>query len=177
MRTAFSLAAVVLLAACDSGEVPRPGQELRGPSRQVAEDEVLLHAEGLVAGPEAFYFAAGRSEVEAALGKVMGEPLERSENPECGAGPMEFTEYAGGVIVNFQKDNLVGWNSSDKFGPSRVEADVQIGMARAEASEANGFAEVETSTLGDEFSLGRLGGFFDGDEVVMLYAGAQCFKR
>ena len=96
MRRLFAITAVLALAACDSGSVPPPGQEpLRASKPQVAENEVVLRAEGLVAGPEAFYFSAGKNEVEAALTAALGEPVERSENAECGIGPMEFTEYPG----------------------------------------------------------------------------------
>ncbi|MEE4288570.1 MAG: aspartate-semialdehyde dehydrogenase [Erythrobacter sp.] len=179
MRVALAIIAVLAASACDSGSVPPPGQEpLRSNSPQVAANEVLLRAEGLVAGPEAFYFAAGRNEVEAALTRALGDPVGRSENAECGTGPMEFTDYPGGLIVNFQSGNLVGWNrSGDANGPG-VAGEVQIGTSRGEASEAEGFAAIPDSTLGDEFALGNaMGGFFEDGAVVMLYAGAQCFMR
>lgn len=171
--------AALALAACDGGSVPPPGQEpLRASTPQAAQDEVVLRAQGLIAGPESFYFSAGRNEVETALEPILGEAVERSENPECGTGPMAFTEYTGGFIVNFQSGNLVGWNTSDTLGATRVVGDVQVGSARDEAQEANGFTAIPTSTLGDEFALGdSMGGFFEGDNVVMLYAGAQCFFR
>lgn len=179
MRRVLPVLAVLALAACGDSGVPPPGQEkLRASEPQVADDEVVLRAEGLVAGPEAFYFSAGQNEVEAALAKALGEPVERSENPECGTGPMAFTEYPGGFIVNFQSGNLVGWNSSDTLGAARVAGDVQVGSTRAEAEQADGFTAIPASTLGDEFALGNaMGGFFEGDVVVMMYAGAQCFFR
>lgn len=167
-----------LLAACDGG-VPPPGQEpLRSSSPEVAEGEVMLRSEGLVAGSEAFYFAAGRSEVETALLPALGDPIDISENAECGTGPMQFTEYEGGLILNFQRGNLVGWNSRDASQTTQVAGDVQIASTRDVARQAEGFVAIEGSTLGDEFSLGgAIGGFFEGDAVVMLYAGAQCFFR
>lgn len=177
---ALALGALALaLSACGDSGVPPPGQEpLRASAPQVAEDEVVLRGQGLVAGAEAFFFSAGRNEVEAALLPILGEPVERSENPECGTGAMQFSEYPGGLIINFQSGNLVGWNSSDKQGASRIQGDVQIGSTRAEASEETGFAAIPASTLGDEFALGdTMGGFFEGDAVVMMYAGAQCFFR
>ncbi|MEM7690443.1 MAG: aspartate-semialdehyde dehydrogenase [Pseudomonadota bacterium] len=178
MRWALLCTSACALAACDAG-VPPPGQEpLRASKPQVSADEVVLRGQGLIAGPEAFYFSAGRNEVETALEPILGEPVERNQNAECGTGEMEFTEYTGGFIVNFQRGNLVGWNSTDKLGATRVVGDVQIGTSREEAQAADGFAEIPTSTLGDEFALGdAMGGFFEGDSVVMLYAGAQCFFR
>ena len=113
MRHALATLALLALAACGDSGVPPPGQEkLRASEPQVAANEVVLRAEGLVAGPEAFYFSAGRSEVEAALTATLGDPVERSENAECGSGLMQFTEYQGGLIVNFQSGNMTGWNLS-----------------------------------------------------------------
>jgi len=178
-RLSLVVVGACALAACDSNSVPPPGQEpLRASTPQAAEDEVVLRAQGLIAGPEAFYFSAGQNEVETALTAVLGEPVDRSENPECGTGAMAFTEYPGGFIVNFQAGNLVGWNTSDKLGATRLVGDVQVGSTRAEAEKADGFTAIPASTLGDEFALGNsMGGFFEGDNVVMLYAGAQCFFR
>ncbi|MEO0689566.1 MAG: aspartate-semialdehyde dehydrogenase [Pseudomonadota bacterium] len=166
------------VAACDSG-VPAPGQEpLRASAPQVAEDEVVLRAQGLVAGLEAFYFAAGRSEVEAALKPILGEPAKRRDIEECGAGPMSFSEYANGLVVNFQRGNLVGWTQSPNESAARVMGDVQIGTAQDEVADVDGFAAIEGSTLGDEFAIGNaVGGFFEDDKVAMLYAGTQCFMR
>lgn len=179
MRRGLIVFGVIALAACGDSGVPPPGQEpLRASAPQVAENEVVLRGQGLIAGAEGFYFSAGRNEVEAALAPILGEPTERSANAECGAGAMEFTEYPGGFIVNFQRGNLVGWNSTDTKGSTRVVGDVQIGTLREAAQDADGFAVIEDSTVGDEFALGdTMGGFFEDDRVVMLYAGTQCFFR
>ncbi|MEL6239363.1 MAG: aspartate-semialdehyde dehydrogenase [Pseudomonadota bacterium] len=166
------------LAACDNG-VPPPGQEpLRPSTPQVSEGEVVLRGQGLIAGSEAFYFAAGRNEVEAAILPILGEPVDITANTQCGTGAMEFTEYEGGLILNFQRGALVGWNSRDGSSAASVVGNVQIGTHRDAAKDAQGFAAIEGSTLGDEFALGEaMGGFFEDDAVVMLYAGAQCFFR
>ncbi len=179
MRGVLPVLALMALAACGDSGVPPPGQEpLRASTAVVKADEVVLRAEGLVAGPEAFYFSAGRNEVETALASVLGEPVERSENAECGAGPMAFSAYEGGLVVNFQRGNLVGWNSRDDRAKVRVKGDVAVGSSRAEAEEASGFAAIPQSTLGDEFALGdAMGGFFEGDAVAMMYSGTQCFFR
>ena len=175
----LALTSALALAACDSGSVPPPGQEpLRPSTPQVAEDEIVLRAEGLIAGSEAFYFSAGRNEIEAALEPIVGPPSQRSENPECGAGPMAFTEYETGLILNFQEGNLVGWNTTDARPSITIVGDVQIGTARDQAEQSKGYSAIPTSTVGDEFALGdAIGGVFDGDSVGMRYAGAQCFFR
>ena len=187
MRAAAVTIALLALAACGS-DVQSPAERaeegLRPPSPVVA-DAVELRGEGLVARGEAFYFSAGQNEVETALAKVLGEPTGRAANDECGGGPLSFTDYAGGLTVNFQSDVLVGWNwrlpqDGDVEAPAELglAGDVQLGTSRKEAQEAGGFVMLPGSTLGEEFTLGeKIGGFFDGDQVVMLYAGAQCFTR
>ncbi|MDY7099088.1 MAG: aspartate-semialdehyde dehydrogenase [Pseudomonadota bacterium] len=183
MRAILAGMACLAIAACDSGGVPPPGQEpLRASAPQVEADAVELRADGLVAGTEAFYFAAGQREVETALTAVLGEPETTTQNKECGAGPLSFTAFPGGLSVHFQNGSLAGWNVSTPDQPIesdiKVVGDVQIGTQRSDAQEADGFAMLEGSTLGEEFSLGdRMGGFIEGDTVTMLYSGTQCFFR
>lgn len=189
MRTGFLLLAGLLLAlaGCDSGEVPSPAERQQGevPHASVGAAAVELRSEGLAAGAEAFYFAAGKAEVEAALARVLGPALRSGENPECGAGPVVFTDFAGGLTVHFQDDRLVGWNwhapqdgDAPATGNLGLAGNVQLGAARGVVEAARGFARVEDSTLGEEFALGdQIGGFIAGDKVEMLYAGTQCFFR
>ena len=188
MRFAFlALASVLALAGCDSGDVPSPAERQQGEAVQgsVAANVVELRGEGLSAGSEAFYFAAGQTEVEAALAKALGAKLRSGENAECGAGPITFTDFAGGLTAHFQEGRLVGWNwhapqDGDKpaTGAVTLPGKVQVGSPRAEVEAASGFAKVEGSTLGEEFALGQnIGGFIKADAVEMLYAGTQCFFR
>ena len=183
----LALTGALALAACDSGGVPNPAEREAGQTGQqpVAADVVELRGQGLVAGPEAFYFAAGRKEVEAALAKVLGEPLRSGANNECGAGPITFTDFAGGLTAHFQDERLVGWNwhlAQDGDRPAtgvvKLAGVVQVGSPRSAVLAAPGYAPVEGSTLGEEFALGdAIGGFIAGDAVEMLYAGTQCFFR
>ena len=188
MRLALiALIGAVALTGCDSGEVPSPAERQQGevPVQTVADNVVELRGEGLSAGPEAFYFAAGQNEVETALAKALGDPLRTGTNGECGAGPMTFTDFAGGLTVHFQEGRLVGWNwhlAQDGDRPAtgvvKSAGEVQVGSRRGLTEAAPGYALVEDSTLGEEFALGsKLGGFIDGDAVEMLYAGTQCFFR
>ena len=179
--------AALSLAACDSGEVPTPSEQqtLRPPAPEVAADIVKLNGDGLAAGAEAFYFAAGRTEVDTALAGVLGDASRNGANEECGAGPMQFTDYPGGLTVNFQNGSLVGWlhrqpddGEAAPTGEVSIVGDVQLGTAQAEAEAADGYLTITESTLGEEFSLGdKIGGFFEGGSVSMLYAGTQCFFR
>jgi hypothetical protein len=188
MRLAFlALAGALAVAGCDSGAVPSPAERQQGEvmSQAVAANMVELRGDGLSAGAEAFFFAAGQSEVEAALAKALGPILRTGSLAECGAGPMTFVDFAGGLTAHFQELRLVGWNlhgpqDGDRPGSGtvRLAGDVQLGSARSALVASSGFAPVEGSTLGDEFALGgNIGGFVKADKVAMLYAGTQCFFR
>ena len=181
------LAGAAALAGCDSGDVPSPAerQQSEAAPAPVAANAVELRSDGLSAGAESFYFAAGQAEVEAALTKALGAKLRSGENPECGAGPITFTDFAGGLTAHFQEDRLVGWNwhlpqdgDAKAGGTVSLPGKVQVGTARAVLEAAPGFAPIQGSTLGEEFALGqKIGGFIAGDKVEMLYAGTQCFFR
>lgn len=189
MRAVVAITLALVLAACDSGAVPSPAEgdaANAGSGAAVAGTIVDLRADGLAAGAEAFYFAAGKNEVEAALARTLGEATGRSTNAECGAGPIEFTDFPGGLAVHFQEGRLVGWNwrlpqegdAAPKGTIRLADGDVAIGSARGVAEAAPGFARITASTLGEEFSLGtNIGGFIENDAVSMLYAGTQCFFR
>lgn len=184
---AFALSGSLALASCDSGNVPSPAERQQGdtPAQTVAANAVELRGEGQTAGSEAFFFAAGQTEVETALANALGASLRSGSNAECGAGPITFTDYPGGLTAHFQEGRLVGWNwhlaqDGDLPGSGTVKltGDVQLGITRAALQAAPGFAPVEGSTLGEEFALGdSIGGFVEADKVTMLYAGTQCFFR
>lgn len=171
------------LAACDSGEVPSPAQQMENPvsadmGEAVDPSLVTLNGSGLTAGPEAFYFAAGQSEVEASLARALGKPGEVMELGECGAGPMESATYADSLTVNFQNGALVGWFLREGAANIVVSDGLGIGTAQADVEAMAGFAMIDGSTLGEEFVLGdELAGFFEEGAVAMLYAGTQCFLR
>ena len=188
MRLALiALSGALALSGCDSGDVPSPAERQQGEMVQapVAANVVELRSEGLAAGAEAFFFAAGQTEVEAALAKALGPALRSGFNTECGAGPIVFTDYAGGLTAHFQEDRLVGWNwhglqdgDPPATGTVKLAGDVQVGSPHSAAEAASGFAPIEGSTLGEEFALGdRIGGFIEAEKVAMIYAGTQCFFR
>lgn len=180
-RTAISGLLALTLAACGGNDVPSPTerqseQVSTGPA--VEAGDVLLRTDGLTVGAEAFFYAAGQAEVETALASALGPVIERADNDECGAGPMMFTDYPGGVRAHFQDNKLVGWIVDETSDRAQVVGDVQVGTSVAEAEAADGFMMIADTTLDGEFSLGpAIGGFVDGESVTMLYAGTQCFFR
>jgi hypothetical protein len=188
MRLALlTLTAALAITGCDSGAVPSPAERQAGEVEQqaVPANAVELRGEALTAGAEAFFFAAGQAEVETALAKALGPALRTGSNAECGAGPVTFTDFPGGLTAHFQEGRLVGWNwhlaqDGDLPGNGTVTlaGDVQLGSPRAAVGAVPGYAPVEGSTLGEEFALGdAIGGFIEADKVAMLYSGTQCFFR
>ncbi|MXP32610.1 aspartate-semialdehyde dehydrogenase [Erythrobacter jejuensis] len=166
-----------LLAACSS-DVPPPYEQQNAQAAAVDEDRVVLRSGGLAAGAEAFYFSSGRNEVESALAKVLGEPEGRDAIAECGAGAMEFTNFPGGLTVNFQNDFLVGWSFNEANQQIATQGNISVGSPRQEVEGVDGYSPIPDSTLGDEFALGdSMGGFMGEDAVEGLYAGTNCFFR
>ncbi len=181
MRLVLIGVAAISLAACDSGTVPSPADRQSGQLTNMTEIDpnlVSLNRDGLTAGSESFFFAAGQSEVNAAVARALGKASESGEIKECGAGPMEYSSYAGGLTVNFQDGSLVGWFLDEEAESITVPGGYGIGTPRAEIEAIDGFTMIEDSTLGEEFIIsGQVAGFLKEDALSMLYAGTQCFFR
>lgn len=161
---------------------------LSGPvAATVQPGTVQVSGDGVsVSGPLGTYLAfnSQREPVEQELAKALGEPQARDSNDECGAGPMEFTTFTGGLTLNFQNGNLVGWFIQKGDGAVDITTAEGIGLGSAmTAVEAVYSVEMmEDSTLGSEFFTDeQIGGFLgksDGNRVIeSLYAGTNCFFR
>ncbi len=130
-----------------------------------------------------FEFGTPRAVVEKAGDAWLGAG-ERSANEECGAGPMEFTRYAG-LTLNWQDDKLVGWLA--KPDPAVVTTDgIMPGKLLRDLEVARSARSVEGSTLEGEFDYlaadgHKIGGFATGTgrdaTIESLYAGVNCFFR
>lgn len=202
MRQFVAAVSLVALAACGGTkeeEAPEPVETVpatatpepspsptgsEGPE-PAKKSSLKLMQSGFTVGDKVFAYETSRSQVEASLEALLGAPTGRNGSDECGAGPMNFTDYPGGVTVNFQDDKLVGWNwRSPQDGDAPAKAKIstnsvaQLGTAKATVEAASGFSLFEDSTLGEEFQLGEtLFGFFEAGKVSMLYSGTQCFFR
>ncbi len=129
-------------------------------------------------------FGARRAEAERAVIAVIGEPVSRQSNDECGAGPMQFTSFAGGLTLNFQNDMLAGWmierDEDDRgFATSK---EIGVGSSEADLKSAYAVENLPGSTLGDEFmSDAGVNGFLSDrggtKQVESLYGGTNCFFR
>ena len=178
-------AAVLLLSSAGLAACGDASQPEAAPVDEAALSAIRLNTDGLNAGAEGFFFNAGKNESIGAVTKHMNAPLGTDAIDECGAGPMELTEFKGGLTLNFLDGALVGWNLRAPIGDEEmapaliaIAGDVNVGMTREQIEAAAGYEAIPDSTLGDEFTLeGGIGGFLDGENVGMLYAGTQCFFR
>ena len=182
------VAAVLALAACSPGSNDAEntgtvtGEGVAKPSA-VEAGQVRLAGDSIaVTGPlgTTLAFGSPREMVDAELTRVLGPAEDRSSNDECGAGPMEFTDYPGGLKVNFQDGKLIGWFLAQEGGSEiKTDRDIAPGSTEADVGRAYRMERVD-STLGDEFySDENIGGFFEETtkKVDSLFAGTNCFFR
>lgn len=186
------VAAALVLAACSpeaDGGSSAPAKSGEGVARpaQIAAGQVRLSGDTInVTGPAGTNLAFGspRDVVEQELARALGPATDRTQNDECGAGPIGFTAFSGGLTVNFQDDKLVGWTLGREEGesPVRTSKDVGIGTSEQDLAKAYSVEQMAGSTLGDEFQSSEgIGGFFtpngNGKVVESLFAGTNCFFR
>jgi hypothetical protein len=197
MRAWTGLVMLGLLAACKPADKPAvpsapPVPEAKADGPAAATTAVALDAEGLrfidKASGKASLLAFGvpREQAEKALANVAGKADDRSDNNECGAGPMAFTRFDA-MTLNFQDGRFVGWFLGNEKGAKdySTASGIGIGTTRAKAKQSVTITDIEDSTLGEEFSIGTgdtvVGGMFaepgDAAKVDALFAGVNCFFR
>ena len=202
MRKLPALVLLALLAACKPAAhkpaaddrppvVPDvPEAKLDGPaaaSLSVALDGAGLRFIDKTSGKASLLaFGVPREQAEQALANVAGKADDRSDNNECGAGPMAFTRFDA-MTLNFQDGKFVGWFLGNEKGAKdySTPSGIGIGTTRAKAKQSVTITDIEDSTLGEEFSIGTgdnaVGGMFaepgDAAKVDALFAGTNCFFR
>ncbi|MBU1607499.1 MAG: aspartate-semialdehyde dehydrogenase [Alphaproteobacteria bacterium] len=187
-------AAALALAACSGSEETAGSSELALQETPNLPAEpagvVRLRGDGLeVTGPlgTMLTFGSPRETVEAELASAMGEARDVGTNAECGAGPVAFTEYPGGLTLNFQEGALVGWSLRDDDGDGQsadiaTAEGIDLASSEAELTAAYEVEMIADSTLGEEFTTpAGIFGFLTGEgaqkEVESLHAGMNCFFR
>ena len=191
-RTAFALAVVATIAACD--RTPAPAAEPAAPAEAAApatdgpsqaDGGLAIEAEGLrlfdaQGAARAIPFGTPQATaISTVAASVGGAAPEVTTNSECGAGPIQFAEFSNGLQLLFQGGTFQGWFLREP-GLTTVNG-VGVGSTRADLDEAFSIEVIPDSTLGVEFSAGDLGGFLSADgaagTVESLYAGLTCFFR
>ncbi|MCU0552148.1 MAG: hypothetical protein MUC48_22660 [Leptolyngbya sp. Prado105] len=128
-------------------------------------------------------FGLKEADVVSSVTTLRGKPQSRSTNRECGAGALEFAQWSDGLNLLFQKGRFVGWDVNDlNKGARRLTtmAGIGVGSTRT-ALEAAYKTKISQSTLGTEFSAGKLGGLLSRNQknarVTNLWSGTTCMFR
>ena len=163
--------------------VPRPAAESNLiNAADVALPGVVLAPDGLgVAGSARVAFGTARAAATKAIAGALGKPIEEGDSQECGAGPLGFASFRGGLGLYFQDGRFVGWDLDGRDGGRFATAQgIGIGSTRKQLDAAYKVA-IEDSTLGIEFDAGGLSGLLSmrepNGEVTNLWAGATCIAR
>jgi len=129
-------------------------------------------------------FGLGRAQVMDALA-FLRAPTESGFLSECGPGPLDRAAWPGGLTLYFQHNRFAGWAlraPADAGGGARLTTASGIGLGSTRASlERVHETEVFDSSLGTEFSAGKLFGLLDGAgpqaRITEMWAGVSCVMR
>ncbi|MBA3889826.1 MAG: hypothetical protein H0X64_04785 [Gemmatimonadaceae bacterium] len=179
------------LAACDRGASTPESESTVGPIAEgdatVAPAHVALDGDGIriVAEPTGrsrpIAFGTVAATAIGAVTGVLGVPIERSTNAECGPGPMEFVLYADGMMLNIQDDRFVGWTvrPGSTRAPTTMSG-IGLGATRAQLDSAYS-PTVRQSSIGTEFSAGGVHGLLESAvpaaRITDMWAGLNCIAR
>lgn len=132
-------------------------------------------------------FGTDRVATETALAAQLGRYDGRSSNDECGAGPIDFSNF-GDFTVNFQEGLFVGWflRNGDRNATLTTMSGVGIGTKRSDMAKSVVFDIYDDSSIGTEFHTGGDGpggfsGLLESDaadaRITDLWAGTNCIFR
>lgn len=183
IRNALLLALPLALAACgQSDPVPETSQNSAPAGDPLADVQVVVDADGLGAkGTEPLRFGEPRDAVDGAIAKALGSAPETSRNEECGAGPMDFSQF-GPLQLAYMDGLLRGWFLREGEGVATSDG-VRPGVTTLEGLKLEREVRALDTTLPGEFEYttadyGTITGFAeDGVTVTALQAGVSCFFR
>ncbi len=126
-------------------------------------------------------FGRPQAEVLAVLEGVRGA-AGRGVNADCGAGPVDYANWADGLSLVFQQGKFVGWGLDGRAtGAIGTASGIGPGSTRAELDDAYGDVTVTKTSLGEEFAGGGIQGVLDGPDaqakITDLWAGVSCVAR
>ena len=180
---------VLLVSVCFAACANAPGRDdysiPPSPGTVVGLDaEGLRIIDGNSGATQAIPFGTSTFRTSRAVTRVLSV-AGRSENQECGAGPIQFVDTPVGLQLAFQDDAFVGWwldtpDGGDPPGLSTLDG-LGIGTARADFDALGTAVSVQETSLGTEFAAGGVYGLLSGPEpsarVTDLWAGVSCTFR
>lgn len=170
-------------ASAEPAAAPAPPPRRAAPVVQgVQPRDTGLHMV-VYAGDSDVKFGQPMKAAVAAIDGMLGPGSKPQVNGECGAGPIAFVKWPGGLSGLFQDDRFVGWsidNDSPK-GTFVTDKAIGVGSTKAELLAAYPDTKIEESTLGQEFTTGGYDGILSGKgadaKVETLWAGTSCVFR
>ncbi|UYH56026.1 hypothetical protein N6L26_05580 [Qipengyuania sp. SS22] len=184
IRGALLLALPLALAACGQSEpAPEPVETASSAATvDLSDVAIVVDANGLGAkGEEPLRFGAPRAEVDEAIAAAFGAAPATSSNEECGAGPMEFSQF-GALQIAYMDGNFAGWFLREGEGMATSDG-VRPGETTFAGLKRDREVRELDTTLPGEFQYttadyGTITGFAeDGETVTALQAGISCFFR
>lgn len=127
-------------------------------------------------------FGLPQAQVIEIVTNVAGAPGPVTTNSECGAGPIQFAEFPGGLTLLFQEAKLAGWSvGPGSAGKQSTMSGIGVGSTRSDLVAAYSGVHVSETSLGQEFSAGGLYGVLDGPgataKIEVMWAGTSCVFR
>ena len=127
-------------------------------------------------------FGMAQKDLLASLERVRGAAAQGT-NSDCGAGPVQYANWADGLSIVFQNGRFAGWGLDGRAAGALATADgIGPGATRAQLDDAIGPpVQVRQSSLGTEFSAGAYHGLLDGPganaRITDMWAGVSCVAR
>ena len=168
---------------------PATDSDVSASTEGVAEMTLALSGEGVLminnqtGNTQAIPFEMDVVTSQAIVSAVLGDPMDITQNNECGAGPMSFITWDNGFTMNVMQDQFVGWSVHDNTESANLTTVEGVGVGKTRADlDANYSVEVFESSLGTEFSAAdQLFGLLSTNEpdgtITHLWAGVACNFR
>lgn len=192
--TALTITALIALVGCDRSQPAAPTEPAPAPPAAIAKAEpqpvqadggLAIEGEGLrifdtQGASRDIPFGTAQAAAIAAVAASTGRPAPSvTTNEECGAGPVQFAEFPGGLQLLFQNNNFLGWVVSE---PGLTTTDgMGVGSTRASVENSRTIEIVSGSTLEGEFTSGDVHGILSSTAaagtVTRLWAGLSCAFR
>lgn len=126
-------------------------------------------------------FGEPEVDVLASLERVRG-PAGKGVNQDCGAGPVQYANWADGLSLVFQNGEFAGWGLDQRAAGAIATANgVGPGTTRRELAASFGSVTFQDTSLGVEFAAGDIFGLLDGTgpeaKITHMWAGVSCVAR